>query len=67
MDHQYSENGTRKMYSNYDQMRAYAECSPHQSKKLYLIDLSIEQPKKFEDSGNDLAASASERECYIKD
>ena len=41
MDHQYRENGVRNMYSNYDQMRAYVECSPHQSKKLYLIDLSI--------------------------
>ena len=43
MDHQYRENGARNIYSNYNQMRAYAECSPNQSKKLYLIDFSIEQ------------------------
>ena len=28
-------------------MRAYVECSPNQSKKLYLIDLSIEQSTKL--------------------
>ena len=39
-DHQYGENGARNIYSNYNQMRAYVECSPNQSKKLYLIDLS---------------------------
>ena len=47
MDHQYRENGARNMYSNYNQMRAYVECSPNQSKKLYLIDLSIEQSTKL--------------------
>ena len=41
MDHQYRENGARNVYSNHNQMRAYAECSPNQSKKLYLIDLSF--------------------------
>ena len=54
MDHQYRENGARNIYSNYNQMRAYAECSPNQSKKLYLIDLSIEQSTKlwgFRNSG----------------
>ena len=30
MDHQYKENGARNIYSNYNQMRAYAECSPNQ-------------------------------------
>ena len=43
MEHQYRENGAKNIYSNYNQMRAYAECSPDQSKKLFLIDLSIEQ------------------------
>ena len=47
MDHQYKENGARNMYSNDNQMRAYIECSPNQSKKLYLIDLSIEQSMKL--------------------
>ena len=43
MDHQYGENGVRNIYSDYNQIRAYVECFPNQSKKLYLIDLSIEQ------------------------
>ena len=47
MDHQYRENGARNIYSNYNQMRAYVECSPSQSKKLYLIDLFIEQSTKL--------------------
>ena len=47
MDHQYMENGARNIYSNYNQMRAYVEFSPNQSKKLYLIDLSIEQSTKL--------------------
>ena len=51
MDHQYRENGARNIYSSYNQMRAYVECSPNQSKNLYLIDLSIEQSTKFGDSG----------------
>ena len=29
MDHQYEENGARNIYSNYNQMRAYVECSPY--------------------------------------
>ena len=47
MNHQYGENGARNMYSNYDQMRAYVECSPDQSKKLYFIDLAIEPSTKL--------------------
>ena len=47
MDYQYWENGARNIYSNYNQMRAYVECSPNQSKKLYLTDLSIEQSTKL--------------------
>ena len=47
MDHQYSENGGggggEYIYSNYNRMRAYVECSPNQPKKLYLIGFSIEQ------------------------
>ena len=44
---QYGENGARNMYSNCNQMSAYVERSPNQSKKLYLIDLSIEQSTKL--------------------
>ena len=47
MDYPYRENGARNIYSNYNQIRAYIECSPNQSKKLYLIDLSIEQSTKL--------------------
>ena len=34
MDRQYRENSARNTYSNYNQMRAYVECSPNQSKKI---------------------------------
>ena len=47
MDHQYRENGVRNIFSHYNQMMAYVECSPNQSKKLYIIDLSIEQLTKL--------------------
>ena len=39
----YGENSMR----NYNQIRTYAECSPNQSKKLYLIGLSIKQSTKL--------------------
>ena len=60
MDLQYGENGTRNIYSNYNQMRAYVECSSNQPKKLYLIHLSIEHLQNFEDSWKVLALSVSE-------
>ena len=51
MDHQYiREKQREKLYSrnsNCNQMRAYAECSPNQSNKVYLMDLSIEQLTKL--------------------
>ena len=47
MDHQYRENDAINIYSNYNQMRAYVECFTNQSKKLYLMDLSIEQSTKL--------------------
>ena len=37
MDHQYKENGARNMYSNYNQIRAFVECSPNKSKKNYTL------------------------------
>ena len=43
MDHQYEDGEARNIYPNYNHMRANVESSPNQSKKLYLIDLSIEQ------------------------
>ena len=51
MDHQYRENGARNIYLNYNQMRAYVECSLNQSKNLYLIDLSIEQSRIPDSAG----------------
>ena len=47
MDHHCGENGARNIYSNYNQVRAYVECSPDQSQKLHLIDLSNEQSTKL--------------------
>ena len=47
MDRQYRENGARTKYPGYNHMRAYVECSPNQSKKLYLYDFSIEQSTKL--------------------
>ena len=47
IDHQYRENSARNIYSNYNQMRVYVECSLNQSKKFYLIDLSIKQSTKL--------------------
>ena len=47
MDYQYGESGKGNIYSNCNQMRAYIECSPNQSKKLYLIDVSVEQSTKL--------------------
>ena len=37
----------RTVISLYNQMRAYVGCSPNQSNKLYLIDLSTEQSTKL--------------------
>ena len=47
MDHQYRESGERNIYSSYNQMKAYVECSPNQSNKLYLIGLSIDLPQVY--------------------
>ena len=61
MDRQYGENSARNIYSNYNEMSANVECSPNQSKVLYLIDLSIRSNERnFEDSGKVLAVSVSE-------
>ena len=39
IDYQYRENGARNIYSNYNKMRAYVECSPNQSKSKVLKGL----------------------------
>ena len=51
MDHQYGENGARNIYSNYNQMRAYVECSPNQPSS---------NRRNFEDSRKVLVVSVSE-------
>ena len=58
MDHQYRENGPRNIYSNYNQMGTFVECSPNQSKKLSTFPLS--NRRTFEDSGIVLAVSVSQ-------
>ena len=45
MDHQYRENGERNIYSNYNQIMLNA--LQINQKKVYLIDLFIEQSTKF--------------------
>ena len=52
MDHQYRENGARNMYSNYNLMRAYVECSPNYNLSIF--------PSSFEDSGKVLDVSVFE-------
>ena len=66
MDYQHTENGARNIYSNYNQTRASAECSPNQFKKLYLTDLSIEQSMKlcrFRNSAGRFCISTSPEYC----
>ena len=57
MDRQYRENGERKLYSNYNQMRAYVECSRNQSKSYTLSTFPSSNRRNFEDSGIVLAVS----------
>ena len=61
VDHQYRKNGVRNIYSNFNEMRAYVECSPDQSKKNYALSTFPSSDRRnFEDSGNVLAVSVSE-------
>ena len=60
MDYQYGENGARNTYSNYNQMRAYVECSPNQSKKYTLPIFPSSNRRNFEDSGIMLVVSVSQ-------
>ena len=59
MDRQYRENGARNIYSNYNQMRAYVECSPNQSKNYTLSTFPWSNRRNFEDSGIVLTISVS--------
>ena len=60
MDHQYRENGASNIYSNYNQMRAYVECSPNQSKNCTLSTFPSINRRNFEDSRIVLAVSVSQ-------
>ena len=57
MDHQYEESDARNIYSTYNQMRAYVECSPNQSKNYTLSPFPSSNRRNFEDSGKVLAVS----------
>ena len=60
MDHQCMENGARNIYSNCNQMRAYGECSPNQSKNYTLSTFPSSIRRNFEDSGIVLVVSLSQ-------
>ena len=60
MDRQYRENGARNIYSNHNQMRAYVECSPNQSKSYTLSTFLSSNRRNFEDSGIVLAVFVSQ-------
>ena len=51
---------SRNIYSNHNQVRAYVECSPDQSKKITLSSFPSSNRRNFEDSGKVLAVSVSE-------
>ena len=53
-------NGARNIQLNYNQMRAYVEYSPDQSKNYTLSTFPLRNRRSFEDSGKVLAISVSE-------
>ena len=57
MDHQYKGNGVRNIYSNYNQMRGYVECSPINKKICTLSTFPSSNRRNFEDSGKVLTTS----------
>ena len=61
MDHQYRENDSRNIYSNYNQMTAYVECPPIKSiKKIILYRPFHRAIDETEDSRIVLAVSVSQ-------
>ena len=50
----------RETYLNYDQIRAYVECSPNQSKNYTSSTFLSSNRQNFEDSGKVRAVSVSE-------
>ena len=57
MDHHYRGKGVRNIYSNYNQMRAYVECSLDTQKNYTLSTYPSSNRRNFEDSGKVLAVS----------
>ena len=57
MDHQCRKNRARHIYSNYNQMRAYVECSPNQSKNYTISTFPSSNRRNFEDFEKILAVS----------
>ena len=60
MNHQYREHSARNIYSKNNQMRAYVECSPNQSKKYNLSTSPSSNRRNFENSRIVLAISVSQ-------
>ena len=60
MDHQCWENGGRNTYSNYDQIKAYVDCSPINQKNYTSSAFQSSNRQNFEGSGKVLAVSVSE-------
>ena len=60
MDHRYGENGARNIYSNYNQMRAYVQCSQINQKNYTLSTFPSSNRRNFEDSRKVLAVSVFE-------
>ena len=54
------ENGARNTYSNYNQMKAYADCFPNQSKNDTLSTFPSSNRQNFEGAGKVLAVSVLE-------
>ena len=60
VDRQYRENSGRNIYSNHNQMRAYVECFPNQSKNYIFFIFPSSNRRNFEDSAIVLAVYVSE-------
>ena len=63
MEHQYRENGASNTYYNCNQIRAYVEWSPNQSKKYSLSTFPSSNRRNFEDSA-EYCSSALTAQAY---
>ena len=60
MGHHNRKNDARNVYSNYNQMRAYVECSKSIQKNYILSTFPSSNRRNFEDSGIVLAVPVSQ-------